>query len=360
MPTGEKTERATAKKRRDERKKGNIFLSNDAVTVSVLIAGFAVLFISGGFVIEQIDLFINYCMQLTSSLQTGQLYGNLDELTVQMIKTFALVVSPFFGACIIAALGATFFQTKLLFAPEAIKPKFSKLNPIEGFKRLFSLKSVVDAIKGLLKIGILLFIIYNFISGALVTLSRFFYLDLSVSGTELFGQVWNMVIQICLAYIVLAGADFFYQWWDYERRMKMTKQEVKEEYRQMEGDPKIKGKIKEMQRKLAQSRMMQQVKAADVIIRNPTHFAVALRYKPDKDNAPIVLAKGQDEMAKRILKEAELHSIKTYENKPLARALYASCELNREIPSELYNAVAEVLVYIYDLKKDKNKLPPIN
>ncbi len=355
MPSGEKTERATAKKRRDERKKGNIFLSNDAVTVAVLITGFAVLFITGGFIIEQINDFLQYCLNFQSKLQTGQLYGNLNELVMQMLKTLAFVVGPFFGACIIAALGTTFFQTKLLFAPEAIKPKFSKLNPIEGFKRLFSIRSIVDAVKGLLKIGILLFIIYTFLSGILLSLSRYFYLDLRVASAEIFSSAWEMILQICLAYVILAGADFFYQWWDYERKMKMTKQEVKEEYRQMEGDPKIKGKIKEMQRKMAQSRMMQQVKAADVIIKNPTHFAVALRYKHEVDNAPIVLAKGQDEMAKRILKEAELHGVKVIENVPLARALYAKSELNREIPGELYNAVAEVLVYLYGLNKGKNK-----
>ncbi len=355
MPSGEKTERATAKKRRDERKKGNIFLSNDAVTVSVLIAGFAVLFITGGFAIEQINNFFHYCINLAGNLQTGHLAGQLSELTLQMLITLLFVAGPFFGACIIAALGTTFFQTKLLFAPEAIKPKFSKLNPLEGFKRLFSIRSIVDAVKGLLKIGLLLFIIYSFLTGVIDTLTRYFYLDLRVSGAQLFNLVWDMVIQICIAYVVLAAADFFYQWWDYERKMRMTKQEVKEEYRQMEGDPKIKGKIKEMQRKMAQSRMMQQVKAADVIIKNPTHFAVALRYKPDKDTAPYVLAKGQDEMAKRILKEAEEHNIKTVENKMLARALYAACELNREIPSEFYNAVAEVLVYIYDLNKGDKK-----
>ncbi len=357
MPTGEKSERATAKKRRDERKKGNIFLSNDAVTVSVLLAGFAVLFVTGGLAIEKINDFFHYIFNLSSKLQTGQLFGILDEIIVQILITLFYVAGPFFAACIIAALGATFLQTKLLFAPEAIKPKFSKLNPLEGFKRLFSIRSIVDAVKGLLKIGLLLFIIYNFISGIIETLARYFYLDLRVSSAQLFNLVWSMVIQICIAYIALAAADFFYQWWDYERKMRMTKQEVKEEYRQMEGDPKIKGKIKEMQRKLAQSRMMQQVKAADVIIKNPTHFAVALRYKPDKDTAPIVLAKGQDEMAKRILKEADEHGIKTVENKMLARALYAACELNRAIPMEFYNAVAEVLVYIYDLNKGGDKKP---
>ena len=158
-----------------------------------------------------------------------------------------------------------------------------------------------------------------------------------------------MVIRIAIAFIAVAALDFMYQWWDYERRLKMSKQEIKEEYKQTEGDPQVKGKIKQIQRQRAQQRMMQQVPGADVVIRNPTHFAVALRYKPDRDNAPIVLAKGQDELALRIVKVAEEHKVAVIENVPLARGLYADTELNQEIPPEFYGAVAEVLVYIFRL-----------
>ena len=154
---------------------------------------------------------------------------------------------------------------------------------------------------------------------------------------------------------VLAGADIFYQWWDYERKIKMSKQEVKEEFKQMEGDPQIKGKIRQIQRQMAQARMMQQVPKADVVIRNPTHFAVALRYHPDQDNAPVVLAKGQDLVAARIVRTAQESGVTVIENVPLARALYANAELNREIPPELYNAVAEVLVYLYRLDAGMKK-----
>ena len=155
--------------------------------------------------------------------------------------------------------------------------------------------------------------------------------------------------QIILAFVVLAAADYLYQWWEFERQMRMSKQEIKEEYKQMEGDPQVKGKIKEIQRRRAQMRMMQQVPDADVVIKNPTHFAVALRYKPDRDNAPIVLAKGQDALALRIIRTAEEHNVTVIENRPLARGLYAEAELNQEIPASFYNAVAEVLVYIFKL-----------
>ena len=162
-----------------------------------------------------------------------------------------------------------------------------------------------------------------------------------------------MVARIVIAFVAIAALDFLYQWWDYERQLKMSKQEIKEEYKQTEGDPQVKGKIKQIQRERAQRRMMQQVPSADVVIRNPTHFAVALRYKPDQDNAPVVLAKGQDELALRIVKTAEEHKVAVIENVPLARSLYAEAELDREIPPELYGPVAEVLVYIFRLNKDK-------
>ena len=249
-------------------------------------------------------------------------------------------------------IAATLFQTKMLVSGESLRPKFSRINPLQGIRRLFSFRSIVEALKGLLKIGILLYLIYQFMAGVIDLFTRYFYTDLLTACGHLFEESFSLIIQIGIAYVVLAAADVFYQWWDYERQIRMSKQEIKEEYKQTEGDPQIKGKIKEAQRKMAQSRMMQQVPQADVVIRNPTHFAVALRYRPDKDPAPVVLAKGQDEVAARIVRKAEECKIAIVENVALARALYASTELNREIPPELYNAVAEVLVYLY--KMDQN------
>ena len=159
---------------------------------------------------------------------------------------------------------------------------------------------------------------------------------------------------MAVAFTVLAFADYLYQWWDYERQLKMSKQEIKEEYKQLEGDPQVKGKIKEIQRRRAQQRMMQQVPGADVVIRNPTHFAVALRYKPERDDAPVVVAKGVDELAQRIAKVAEENGVAVVENVPLARALYAHADLDRQIPQEFYGPVAEVLVYVLKLDQQKD------
>ena len=202
-----------------------------------------------------------------------------------------------------------------------------------------------------MKISILMVIVYMSIEGMFHESAKYLYVELLASAQHLFSEGMSMIVKIGIAFIALAAVDFFYQRWDYERNLRMSKQEIKEEYKQTEGDPQIKGKIKEMQRKRAMSRMMQQVPKADVVIRNPTHFAVALRYKPDQDAAPIVLAKGQDSLALRIVKIAEENKVAVVENVPLARALYADTELDQEIPPELYNPVAEVLVYIFRLNE---------
>ena len=351
MAEGSKTEKATPKKRRDERKKGNVFLSQDAVAVVTLLGSFSVFWMMSGRIAEQLTGFMRFCftqVDLAGGLAVDDM---LRELTMQALGLMARTVLPITLVTAGCAVVATFAQTRLLVSGELMKPKFNRINPLEGFKRLFSLKSVINALKGILKISILMVIVYFSIENMFHESAKYLYVDLRASCTHLFSQGVSMVVKIALAFIALAALDILYQWWDYERQIRMSKQEIKEEYKQTEGDPQIKGKIKEMQRKRAQSRMMQQVPQADVVIRNPTHFAVALRYHPDEDAAPIVLAKGQDSLALRIVKVAEEHKVAVIENVPLARALYADAELDREIPPALYNPVAEVLVYIFRLNE---------
>ena len=352
MAEGNKTEKATPKKRRDERKKGNVFKSQDAVAVASLLGTFATLWLLTGAFAQQLAGFMTLC--LTSAGGQPQEIGNLSvELPVQGIMVIARTVGIVALAAILCAVAATFAQTKFLVSTESLKPKFSRLNPLEGFKRLFSLKSVIETLKNLIKIVVLMAIIFLSIRDMFLESSRYLYADLGAAAAHLVQMAWGMVMRICIAFVVVAAMDFFYQWWDYERQMKMTKQEVKEEYKQMEGDPQVKGKIKEIQRRRAQQRMMQQVPGADVVIRNPTHFAVALRYKPEQDEAPIVLAKGQDNVAMRIVEIAQENKVAVIENVPLARALYAQAELNQLIPPDLYAPVAEVLVYIFKLNDKK-------
>lgn len=354
MADSQKTEKATPKKRRDERKKGHVFFSNDAVAVVTLIGSFGLLWAIGPSIAQHLEEFLQYSFSLAAP-RPVQADFSAKAVFLQCIKTLAVTAGPLLAATALLAIATTFFQTKLLVSGESIKPKFERISPLQGIKRLFSFRSVVEALKGILKISILLFLIYRYLIKVVDLFAKYLYTDLSAACGHLFRETFSLVIQIGLAFAVLAAADIFYQWWEYERQIRMSKQEVKEEYKQTEGDPQVKGKIKEAQRKMAQSRMMQQVPQADVVIRNPTHFAVALRYHPEQDRAPMVLAKGQDQLALRIIRTAELHHVAVVENVPLARALYASTDLNGEIPPSLYNAVAEVLVYLYRMDQGERQ-----
>lgn len=354
MPGEDKTEKATPKRRRDERKKGNILLCQDIIAVSTLLGSVVMLRMMFPSITAQLTEFFSRCsgFALDAAVENGTA-TYMGELLFQSVTLFVVTAGPLLAAAALVGIAATLAQTRFLVAGELIRPKLSKISPLSGFKRLFSLRSVIEAVKGLIKITILLIFIYNNLVNLMNISSRFMYTDLSAACMELFTEVFNMLLQVCIAFVVIAFFDFLYQRWEHERQMKMSKQEIKEEYKQTEGDPQIKSRIRQVQRAMAQQRMMQQVPDADVIIRNPTHFAVALRYKQGEDAAPVVLAKGQDELAARIVAKGEQHKIPIIENIPLARALYAQAELNREIPPDLYAAVAEVLVYIFRLE---NKL----
>ena len=208
---------------------------------------------------------------------------------------------------------------------------------------------MVELIKSLLKIIILIAVIYNIVIDDMVQVVRTMDMDITMSGVFMLEMVMTLVTRICMAFLVIAALDFMYQWWEYERKLKMSKQEVKEEFKQTEGNPEIKSRIRSIQNQRARERMMQSVPKADVVIRNPTHFAVALKYDADRYGAPIVLAKGQDELALRIVRVAEENGVAVIENPPLARGIYASTNLAQEIPQEYYGAVAEVLVYVYKM-----------
>ena len=351
MAGDSKTEKATPKRRRDERKKGNVLMSKDAVAVATLIGSLFMVFMMRGIFLDRIGSLINLCFSHMATGGPDVISESLAELLQVALITFAAICAPFLAVTALLAVGVTFYQTKLLVTTEPLKPKFSRLNPLQGIKRLFSLNSVIEVVKNLLKIIILLALIYNYFSHVALSFSRFLDMELWQACGILFEDIFILVMQIAVAFVVIAFFDYLYQWWEFERKLKMSKQEIKEEYKQMEGDPQVKGKIKQIQRQRAQQRMMQQVPQSDVVIRNPTHFAVALRYHEQEDNAPVVLAKGMDELALRIAKVAEENGVSVVENVPLARALYASVDIGREIPPELYGPVAEVLVYVLKLDK---------
>ena len=345
-----KTEKASPKKRRDERKKGNVFQSKDVVTVGVIAISFLILNLWAPYIYKYTtNVFYKYV------ILTKNTYTINDNLIAQAFRdiTFTIFASArlvmFF--VITTTVVLTGAQTKFLVSKENIKFKFSKLNPLSGIKRMFSIRSLVEVIKNLIKISILAYVIYSSIANNLFQVPRLISVNLAAGINFIRTSVMSIVKSVVIAFIVISAFDFLYSWWEYEKSIRMTKQEVKEEYKQLEGDPKIRGIIKEKQRAFSMTRMMQQVPKADVIIRNPTHYAVAISYNIEKDNAPLVLAKGKDRMAARIIEKAEEYKINIIENIPLARALYAESEINREIPVKYYEDVAEILAWVYRLKE---------
>ncbi|MEF9998842.1 MAG: flagellar biosynthesis protein FlhB [Lachnospiraceae bacterium] len=348
MADDNKTEKASSKKRQDERKKGNVFFSKDVVTIASLLASF--------YGLKTLFPFMHKTMReyLISNVNYA---GQMDELnsgTLQEVVNASVLVCgkmmlPLLVIVIVVAIISTGIQTKFIFTGKNMAPQFSRLSPLKGIKNLISIKNVIELLKNLVKISILFVILYNMIQGELVNITKTIDMDILASSTYMFQTIMRMIVKIGMVFIAISAFDYLYQWWDYERKIKMSKQDQKEEYKQMEGNPEIKGKIKDIQRQRSRSRMMQDVKAADVIIKNPTHYAVALKYDIDKDSAPILLAKGQDELALRIIKEGEDHGVYVLENKPLARAIYAGTQIGGEIPEEYYGTVAEILVYVYRL-----------
>lgn len=353
--SGEKTEQPTSKKMKDARQKGDIARSKEVpLVVSLLISFFSLQMLGPGIVTtlqETLRTFFTYCATLKT---IGE--SDLRRLTVEGILIFVQAALPLLLICMLTSILVTLFQTKLLFTREQMKFKLSKLNPLSGLKRLFSPKGLLELLKSLIKITVLGIIAYTQFADRLFMAPRLIDMPPEASMTFVGDFVMSLITTVCSIYALVAIIDHFYQKFAHTKKLRMTKQEVKEEYKNMEGDPQIKGKIKQKQREMAMSRMMQQVPNADVVIRNPTHYAVALGYDPEKQSAPIVLAKGADLIALRIVKIAEEHDIVTVENKPLARGLFESVELEREIPEQYYHAVAEVLAFVYNVKNKKPKV----
>ena len=351
---GEKTEKATPKRKKDERNKGNVFLSQEVVTIFTLLATFYCLKFMMPFIIRTLEESIRYFSTLASST-SDITYGELGNIFINLLIVFAKVAVLPLLVCGLAAIIATMFQTKMLFSAKAFSFKSERLNPMKGLKKIFSMRSFVELLKSLLKICIILYVIYSVIKSEIVLMPRMIDMTFEQSLTKTGAIIMSIVTKAGITFVFVAGADYLYQWWEYEKNLRMSKQEVKDEYRQTEGDPQIKGRIRQIQQQRAKRRMMQSVPTADVVIRNPTHYAVAIKYDQDKYSSPRVVAKGADSLALRIIAVAEENDVYVMENKPLARALFESVDLDREIPERFYKAVAEVLAFVYSLKKKELK-----
>lgn len=346
-----KTEKASPKKRKDERKKGNIFKSQDIINAFTILAVFAFMNKFLAFIYEYLGRVMSKYVNSIDSITEITKQSALTTLK-DCFLALAITAGPLILICMFVGVIATGAQTKFLFSKEALKPKFSKLNPIKGMKRIISLRAVVELLKSVIKAVIIGGVIYSFYKDIAADTVRLMSMDLLNGVVFVLKSTYSLIIKLSMAFVAISIFDYMYQWWEYERNIKMTKKEVKEEYKQTEGDPIVRSRIKEAQRKMSQQRMMQNVPEADVIIRNPTHFAIALKYDIDNNSAPIVVAKGQDLIAFRIIEEAEKYDIPMLEDKPLARALYKEVEIGREIPPEYYTAIAEILAWVYSLKKE--------
>lgn len=348
---GEKTEEPTAKKRQDARKKGQVGKSQELSTAFVLLAGFFLLKVLWSGIYADIA---NYTTYIFSHLDQTLDTEGLMTLLIGVMEILARTAMPIMLGIMIVGLGVNFYQVGIMFSVDQLQPDLGKLNPLTGVGRMFSKRSLVELIKSLLKIAIIGVILYLFLRDELLGMPQFIYFDLPKSLQEMAGIVFKMAFQIIGVIMILAVLDLGYQKWQTTQDLKMTKQEVKDEFKQTEGDPQIKGKIRQKQRQMAMARMMQEVPKADVIVTNPTHFAVALQYHKGMV-APLVLAKGQDLVAKRIKDIARENRVPIVENRPLARALYASTEVGDLVPAELYQAVAEVLAYVFRLRHPRRR-----
>ncbi|QWU14162.1 flagellar biosynthetic protein FlhB [Paenibacillus sophorae] len=345
---GEKTERATPRKRQDARRKGQVAKSAELSGALVLLSGVLSLMIFGGFMKERFtalytDVFMNRLMMEVTKANVLQL---MNEYGVQIL----ILLGPMLGITFILALISSVAQVGFMVTGEGVTPKFSKINPIKGFRNIFSMRSLVEMLKSIFKLLVIAYLVFNTLWGQKDNFSSLSH----VSAEDVFRftakMTLNLGIKIGAALLIMAVLDYMYQRYEHEKSLRMSKQEIKDEFKKMEGDPLIKGKIRERQRRMAMQRMMQEVPGADVIITNPTHFAVALKYDGSKMEAPQIVAKGQDYVALRIRSIAKEHGVMTMENKPLARALFQRAEIGDSVPADLFQAVAEVLAYVYKLK----------
>lgn len=347
---GEKTEEATPKKLNDARDEGQVAKSQDVNVAVLLLLMFICLKVFGGFVSNRM-------------LGTFKMYyGSLSEYTsdftkMRMMNLFVLggreillTAGPILALTVIAAFIVNVVQVKWHPTLKPLRPKFSKLNPVSGVKRLFSKDKVFELIKSVAKIAVLFYVVYSSLKDEWGLVINIYQLDLWPAVLLIVNTVISVGFKISVVFLILAVGDLYYQKKKFKKDMKMTKQEVKDEYKNAEGDPQVKGKIRSKMHEVSRRRMMQSVPEADVVITNPTHFAVAIKYDKSLGEAPVVLAKGADFLAEKIKDTARLNKVEIVENKPLARMLYYNVEIGSQIPPELYQMVAEVLAYVYSIQ----------
>ncbi|MBR5336935.1 MAG: flagellar biosynthesis protein FlhB [Lachnospiraceae bacterium] len=357
-PGGEKTEPATAKKLQDAREEGQVAKSREVANAFGLIGLFVILKVYVGTVgtrfLETFDTVYTRIPEFVKDVGARVPIVSFTSFLNNMLIVLLTIVLPVFLIGYGIAFVTEIVQVKWKVTTKPLKPKFSRMNPINGFKKIFSKQALFELVKAIVKIGIILFVAYKALENDKDKLLLLYDIPFMEAVMFVGSVAINVGLTISITYLLIGFADYVYQKRKFAEDMKMTKQEVKDEYKNIEGNPEIKGKQKQRMREASMRRMMSDLKEADVVITNPTHYACALRYDPDRgDKAPILVAKGADYLAHRIKEVAAENNIEIVENKPLARMLYHNVELGTQIPRELYQAVAEVLASLQKMQNQR-------
>ncbi|WP_071459458.1 flagellar biosynthesis protein FlhB [Bacillus massilinigeriensis] len=349
--SGEKTEKATPKKKQDSRKKGQVAKSQDLNTSIGLLSLFLFLLAFGEKVVRHLLNLLRHALNEYMLMEVTE--TNLKMILVEVLSELGLIIGPVLLVAFAAGLAANYVQVGFLFSSEAIAMKLEKINPISGFKRIFSVRSLVEMLKSILKIAFIGFIAFTILMNGMDEVLRLANKPVASALAVVAKLTIKMGLAASGALLFLSLLDYAYQRFDFAKSIRMSKQDLKDEYKNSEGDPLIKSKIKQKQREMATRRMMQEIPKADVVITNPTHYAIALKYDEEKGDAPVVVAKGVDFVAQKIKLIAKENDVVMVEDRPLARALHSQLEIGDSIPEEFFKAVAEILAYVY---RTKNKV----
>lgn len=350
----DKTEEPSARRIEDARRKGEVASSRELTNVLVLTASIASLMLSLTFIYEEFSEFISWLYSLNHSVAYTE--KSLATITRKTISTAFACAAPVCIVALCTAVIANVAQVGFLFAPEVLELKPERIDPIKGLQKLFSMRSLVEALKAVFKFVFILAIVYFFVKDDLNSYQGYFHVELIEGFMHSRWMIFKLSMAIIIGLFIIAVFDFAYQKLSYRKKMMMTKEEAKKESKEQDGNPEIKQRIRTLQREAAQKRMMQEVPTADVIVTNPTHISIAIKYDKETMISPEVIAKGADMVALRIREIAKENDIPIVENVPLARSMYKTVELGNAIPRNLYKAVAEVLAFVYRLKRKKKAL----
>jgi flagellar biosynthesis protein FlhB len=346
-----KTEEPTEKRLSDARDKGQVISSKEVGTALLFVASTLLFYFQGAVLWDSLQVKMRFFF-------SGAISGDVTPMGLSVllngiVKEFLTDLAPFFALFVVFAIFSGILQHGFLLSFESIKPKFSKLNPISGFKRLFSVRSLVELAKSVMKMTLISFVVYWALKDSADRILGLSATSMGFVVESMALDIMEVMFLVTTAFVGMALFDYLYQKYEHMQGLMMTKQEIKDEQKQMEGDPLIKGRIRQIQRDMAQRRMMEEVPKADVVITNPTHYAIALQYKQGEMHAPKLVAKGKGMIAQRIREIAKESDVTIVQNPPLARTIFSDVELDQTIPPDLFKAVAEILAYVFNLRKNR-------